>query len=426
MAEIAEALGYPQDESYFKSVHQNIAQAYEQEYVAADGSVEPGTQAGYVLALYADLVPDDLRDKTAQHLVESINSRDNHLSTGFAATGWLLPVLDDIGETELALEILRNEDYPSWGYMIANGATTIWERWDFIHPDTGTFHPDTNGSSDNHAVFGSVGTWMYNRLSGVTPDPNNPGYRHFYVQPQTFGDITSGTYDFSSRYGRITADWSVNGEDGTNLKLTVPVGSQATVILPAIDGLTLEENGIPASQAEGIEVLSITQNEQQLRVGSGTYEFHYGTESPPIFNPTLSTDLDEVRRGETFEVGGSGFAPKEDVEVSFAGNTVELQADNNGKFTVPMTVPGDVDFGEHAITAIGDTSKQAASLHIYVIESDGENPEDPVDTPESDATSDSDGTTVGTLPTTGVSIFLLLLAASLLILGGHRLRHQRR
>ena len=137
--------------------------------MAADGRIKGNTQTCYVLALRFRLLPEDKQVLAAKYLVEDIEKRDWHLSTGFVGTGYLAPALSRSGHTEVAYRLLTNDTYPSWGYEIRHGATTIWERWDGVMPDGRFQNPGMN--SFNHYAFGAVGQWLFSAVAGIDTDP---------------------------------------------------------------------------------------------------------------------------------------------------------------------------------------------------------------------------------------------------------------
>src|SRR5690606_16113159 len=140
LAQMAAAVGEDGIAATYRQMYEDVRAAYIDAFVAADGTVQGDSQTAYVLTITNDLVPDELRDAVAAQFVETIERRDWHLSTGFLGVDGLLPALTAVGRTDVAYRLLQNTDYPSWGYEIGHGATTIWERWNSIMPD-GSFGP---------------------------------------------------------------------------------------------------------------------------------------------------------------------------------------------------------------------------------------------------------------------------------------------
>ena len=114
-----------------------------------------------------------------QYLADNIASKNNHLSTGFVGVGYLCPVLTEMGHNDTAYKLLLNDTFPSWGYSIKQGATTIWERWDGFTTTKGFQDPGMN--SFNHYSLGSVGQWLYQSVAGIDTDPDQPGYKHIWM-----------------------------------------------------------------------------------------------------------------------------------------------------------------------------------------------------------------------------------------------------
>ena len=197
-------------------------------YVDADGIREP-TQTACVLALHFELVPAELRSLVVDQLVALVEAAGGHLETGFLGVEHLLPVLDRAGRLDLAYGMLLNRTFPSWGYSIDNGATSIWERWDGWTHDKGFQDPAMN--SFNHYSLGSVGAWLVTRLLGIDLDPDVAGFGQFRVWPQPGGGISWARGWQETMAGRIEAGWRIS--DGKlHLSVDVPVNATATVHRP--------------------------------------------------------------------------------------------------------------------------------------------------------------------------------------------------
>jgi alpha-L-rhamnosidase len=265
MAEMAEATGRYEDAKEYASLSERIKAAFNEAYVSHDGRIEGDTQTCYLLALHMELLPEDRRPAAAEHLVRAIEREDWHLSTGFVGVGYLCPVLTETGHAEVAYRLLLNETYPSWGYTIMNGATTIWERWDGWTEENGFQSPNMN--SFNHYSLGSVGEWLYRYVAGI--DLGSPGYGRIIIHPRPGGGLTHARGEYDSVRGRISSSWKVEGDRFT-LEVLVPPNTTATVHVPCAD---VSEGGGPVGEAEGVELLRASKGETVLSVGSGRYEF---------------------------------------------------------------------------------------------------------------------------------------------------------
>lgn len=270
VSEMAAAVGKDDDAARFAQLADDVKAAFVEKYVGDDGSLPGDAQAGYVLALSFGLVPDDLVDAAADRLVANLERHDWHLATGFLGTPDLLPVLTQTGHTDVAYRLINQRSYPSWGYEIEKGATTIWERWNSIMPD-GSFG-DVDMNSFNHYAYGAVGNWMYRTIGGIQPDPEHPGYQHFRIAPEPGGGLRWAEARHESGYGEIRSRWQRTG-DGLKLQVTVPVGSTATVEIPAAGADAIREGGQPLPRTDGVTDVRTEDGTVLVEVGSGSYHF---------------------------------------------------------------------------------------------------------------------------------------------------------
>jgi len=268
LAEMASAIGETADARTYAALSADIRAAFTAAYVAADGTVSGNSQTGYAMALGMDLVPEARKGAVADRFVAKIVASGNALTTGFLGTPWLLPALSGSGHLDKAYELLLREEYPSWGYEVAMGATTMWERWNSINPD-GSFN-DPGMNSFNHYAYGAVGKWMYENIAGIVP--LTAGYETFRVAPSPGGGLTSGGGTFESAYGPITSSWKVTGSR-LSLTVDVPVNTTAVVAIPARSSADVTEGRGRAVRADGVRGSSFEDGVLTLTVGSGRYEF---------------------------------------------------------------------------------------------------------------------------------------------------------
>ncbi|MFJ1969359.1 alpha-L-rhamnosidase [Streptomyces sp. NPDC087903] len=257
-ARIAQALD--QDATPYSGLFARVREAFQNAYVSVDGKVKGDTQTAYVLALSMNLLPDALRKAAADRLVTLIEAKGWHLSTGFLGTPRLLPVLTDTGHTDVAYRLLQQRSFPSWGYQIDKGATTMWERWDSIQPDGEFQTPDMN--SFNHYAYGSVGEWMYTNIAGISA--GRPGYREIVIRPRPGGDVTSARATFTSVYGPISTRWQQKA-GGFVLTCAVPANTTAEVWIPADEPKAVTHTHATFLREEDGCVV--------YRVGSGNHRF---------------------------------------------------------------------------------------------------------------------------------------------------------
>ena len=227
MAKIAGVLGRKVDAQKFRKLHARIVEAFRSAYVTPDGRVVGHCQTAYLLALAFDLLPNKLRPKAFTHLVDLIEARGCHLTTGFVGTPLLLPVLTRFGRTDLAYKILLQEDYPSWLYTVRNGATTMWERWNSYTKEHG--FGDVGMNSFNHYAYGAVGEWMYAVIGGLRPLA--PGYKKILFAPEPGGGLTSAQCSLDTPEGLAACRWQLRGKMLRG-EVIVPPRTQAELRLP--------------------------------------------------------------------------------------------------------------------------------------------------------------------------------------------------
>ncbi|MDP9234062.1 MAG: glycoside hydrolase family 78 protein [Actinomycetota bacterium] len=267
---IAKVLDDDRGRSEYEELYRLIRQAFVDRFVGDDGSIAGGTQVAHTLALHMDLVPDELRSTTASLLAANIEARGDHLATGLLGTALVLPVLSDHGHHELACRVAQQRSFPSWGFQVENGATTVWERWDAWTPDRG-FYEATDDNSFNHYAFGSIGDWLYRYVGGLDPDPAHPGYAHARIQPRPSGTLDRAQLWHDSPHGRWEVAWQLDGED-LSLEVTVPCNATADVVLPAEPGAIRYDEGA-ASPPQGATAEGCPEG-TSVRVCSGRFRFH--------------------------------------------------------------------------------------------------------------------------------------------------------
>ena len=268
LSQMAAAVGKTDDAKKYDELFQQIKQAFNQAYVSDDGRIKGDTQTCYLLGLHFNLLTEDKRPWAARHLIEKIEAKDFHLSTGFVGLSYLLPTLTEIGRNDVAYRLLNNDTFPSWGYSIKQGATTIWERWDGWTAEKGFQDPGMN--SFNHYAFGSVGQWLFRTVGGI--DTDGAGFKSIVIRPQPGGGLTLARTAYNSSHGLIVSDWKIDGDKFT-LNVSIPVNTAAAVYVPAQSTDSVTEDGKPVIQAPGVEFLRSEDKTAVYRVGSGQYKF---------------------------------------------------------------------------------------------------------------------------------------------------------
>ena len=270
MAELASALGESSLAAEWTALVPRIRAAFVTAYVEADGAVYTGTQTAYALALGMDMIADPaVRERVAARFVAKLAADDYHLRTGFLGTPWLLPALSAIGRDDLALRLLLNDTYPSWGFTISIGATTMWERWNSVLPNLEFGPVDMN--SFNHYAYGAVGDWMFQKLGGL--HALEPGYKKSRVAPILDpSGVRSAVGTLRTPNGLLSCDWRTT-ENQLTLAVEVPVNTTAEIHIPALDADSVREGFSPARSAPGVTASTFHEGRLILTVGSGRYLF---------------------------------------------------------------------------------------------------------------------------------------------------------
>jgi alpha-L-rhamnosidase len=270
MAQMAAAIGHTEDADKYNALFSKIKAAFDTAYVQSDGTVHGDTQTSYLVALHWNLLPDNLKPLAAQHLADAIHRNNDHLSTGFVGVGYLCPTLTDNGLNDIAYKLLLTDTFPSWGFSVRQGATTIWERWDGWTPDKGFQDPGMN--SFNHYSLGSVSEWLYRYVAGIDGDTSHPGFEHILLHPHPGPGLTSVDSSFNSIRGLIVSQWKEdNGSFDWNF--TIPANTTATVTVPSDGTSEVTQNGKSVTTLPGIQVLTPVAGSNVYELGSGTYHF---------------------------------------------------------------------------------------------------------------------------------------------------------
>jgi alpha-L-rhamnosidase len=271
VARMARVLRKDAEARTYGDLFARIKAAFNSAYVDGEGRIKGDTQAGYALALYLDLLPDSVRPTAFRRMVAGIDAYKGHMSTGFHSTYRMMMELTRAGRTDLAYKLALERTFPSWGYSIDNGATTIWERWDGYVKGRG--FQDKGMNSFNHYAIGAVGEWMYRVVLGINADPAQPGWKRVVIRPRPGGGLAWAKGSYHSIRGKIEIAWRQPSADSFSLDVTIPPGVTATVYVPARDAARVSEGAVPASSAAGVRFVRMDDGAAIFAIGSGQYRF---------------------------------------------------------------------------------------------------------------------------------------------------------
>ncbi|MFG1912131.1 family 78 glycoside hydrolase catalytic domain [Kribbella sp. NPDC048928] len=256
LAAAADELGREDDATRYRELASRIAAAFDAKFFDRSAGVyRTDREVGYrqtsnAVPLSFGLVPADQVDRVVENLVADVRARGNHLNTGHAGTKELLPALTAHGHVDVAFAVATQRTYPSWGFWIENGATTLWEAW------------ETNTRSRDHAFLGSIEGWFYRDLAGIRPAA--PGYARIAIRPHVPAGLDEVSASVRTVHGVVGSQWR-RQDDGLHLTVTIPVNTTAEVFVPAAAAQEVT--------AAGSDFVRVDGDRAVFGVGSGTYHF---------------------------------------------------------------------------------------------------------------------------------------------------------
>ena len=258
ISKMAEVLGKDDVAAAYKTLAEGTRAAFHRTFWNEEkGGYASNNQASNAFALWLGIPEGKDAERALDNLVADVRAQDYHLTTGNLCTKYLLDVLADGGHVEEAWRIVTQETYPSWGYMLSKGATTVWERWEYL----------TGGAmnSHNHPMMGTVDAWFYRHLLGIAPDFAHPGFERFTLKPRLPEDLAWAEGSLETVKGTIRSSW--RQEKGRLVwEVDVPANTTAEVHVPTRGGKGVSCNGKSVrTTPEGDYAV--------LSVGSGHYVF---------------------------------------------------------------------------------------------------------------------------------------------------------
>jgi alpha-L-rhamnosidase len=262
LVEFAALLHKESDVAEYNVLANEIKKAFVSAFLKkGTGVFDSGTQGAQIFALYYDLVPESEKPAAMDRLISEIVTKHNsHISTGIFGTKFMFDFLRRENRNDLAFTIASQPDFPGWGNMLANGATTLQESWKYsdITP------------SLNHPMFGSISEWYFKSILGL--NATGPGFSTFVIKPQPAGDLNWAKGSYDAVTGRIESSWIIEGER-FHLNVSIPVNTSALVCVPTSDLSSLKESGNPILPGNGIELVKFKDGYAEFEVKSGKYSF---------------------------------------------------------------------------------------------------------------------------------------------------------
>ena len=223
LAEAAKLFNRQDDYDHYSKLAEDIKNAINTKFLNKEtGIYASGTQTELSVPLHWGVVPDEIKKKVADNLANKVKEANFHLDVGVLGCKALLNALCRNGHIETAYKVAIQDKYPSWGWWIVNGATTLLENWDLKAP---------RDISDNHMMFGEIGAWFYKGLGGIYPDPEQPGFKHIILRPNFIKGLNRFEATYKSPYGMIVSKWEIN-RNSVVYNIEIPANSTATIYMP--------------------------------------------------------------------------------------------------------------------------------------------------------------------------------------------------
>lgn len=224
LAAAAKLFGKVEDQKKYEALSIKIKEAINNKFLNREtGIYASGTQTELSVPLYWKVVPEDMQALVAANLNKKVDETDFHLDVGVLGAKALLDALNDNGYSEAAYRIAVQDTYPSWGWWVVNGATTLLENWDLNA---------TRDISDNHMMFGEIGGWFFKSIGGIHPDPERPGFKHILLRPIFPDGLDHSDVRYKSPYGEIISSWRKHKKIVIH-DIVVPPNSTATFYPPS-------------------------------------------------------------------------------------------------------------------------------------------------------------------------------------------------
>ncbi|RYE21035.1 MAG: alpha-rhamnosidase [Sphingobacteriales bacterium] len=262
LAKAAKLLNKPADAAKYQALATRIKDAFNNKYLDKQKAIyATGLQTELSVPLYWGLVPDDYKAKVAASLAARVAADDYKLDVGLLGTKAILSALSNNGYPDVAYKLAAQRTYPSWGWWIVNGATTLYENWDIQAP---------RDISLNHIMFGEIGAWLYKGIAGIKPDESAPGYRNVILEP----NFVEGLQYFEAWHqgpnGRILSSWKRDGK-AVIYKVIVPANSTATLRLKT--GKLYMDGQLVNTKGQFVAYTGNGSGIQSYNIAAGTYTF---------------------------------------------------------------------------------------------------------------------------------------------------------
>ncbi len=266
MEKFAKLLNKKDDENKYSSLSKKIKKAFNKKFLDKKNiKYSNNSHTVNILALAFNLVPDKYKNQIVDNLLQKILAESNmHVGNGIVGGQWLMRTLSNTGHADIAYALAAQNTYPSWGYMVEHGATTIWELWNGDHGD-----PAMN--SGNHVMLlGDLIIWFYENLAGIKADA--PAFKKIIMKPQVSDELSFVNASYKSIYGKIQSNWKLD-KNSFRWDVKIPSNTTATVYVPTVNKEVVMEGNKPAANSYGVKFIKWENNYAVFNVVPGVYSF---------------------------------------------------------------------------------------------------------------------------------------------------------
>ena len=258
LAKAANLFGKDDDFEYYSQLSENIKNAINNKFLNKQtGIYASGTQTELSMPLMWGIVPEEFKEKVAENLAARVSADKFHLDAGVHGSKSVLNALSENGYSEIAYKVAVQDTYPSWGWWIVNGATTLYENWNI---------DSKHDISLNHIMFGAIGAWFYKGLGGISPDEEYPGFKVINIEPNFIPDLEHFSAVFMSPYGEIKSEWK-SKKGSVDYYVNIPANATANFSLPK--GYSLNKTYLNDEK----KAVNLQRSDDVYVLTSGNYKF---------------------------------------------------------------------------------------------------------------------------------------------------------
>jgi hypothetical protein len=262
LGKMAGLIGENEDASSFNSLAEEIRIAFNKKFFDPVTKIySSGSQTAFAMPLFFGMADDSLKPEVVRNLVKTIESNNKSLTAGDIGYRYLLRVLEEEGQSQLIYEMNSKTDVPGYGYQLSKGATALTESWAAL-----------KYVSNNHMMLGHLMEWFYSGIGGIRQTPESNSYKHIIIDPEIVGNLTWAETSFASVHGEISTYWKTE-DNKLTLKVKIPAGCKATVVIPQPDKGEIMENNTPVENSDYFKFAKSNDDNTHIEILSGEYMF---------------------------------------------------------------------------------------------------------------------------------------------------------